>query len=322
MDPIDPPVLARPRFQFTLRDAYLVLGLVCAAFGLAEFLRGGVSVYHRPSREAVAVGALVVTCLGACVGLWRARVRRWMGATNAGSILWYVLVLWAAGTLSLFGSPAVACVLFIPTIVAAWTGQWWGERVTPSSGLWCAVCACFLLLVFFGAVLPNMTRSRTVSNYSAAIAACKTYAEAQEIYRSYDWDSDGVLEYAASITGDNSLFEKHAGSGDLVLVDAAFANSEGDPGTAQPKAGYVFKVLAGQGPHAPSGAFSYLDANGNMTKGYALMATPAKYNGTGRNSFLINNRGTVYYKDLGPETTKVYLATDAYDPDDGWLVAE
>lgn len=43
----------------------------------------------------------------------------------------------------------------------------------------------------------------------------------------------------------NPLFEGHAGSGDLILVDPAFSNAESDPGTAQPKAGYVFSVMSG-----------------------------------------------------------------------------
>ena len=123
-------------------------------------------------------------------------------------------------------------------------------------------------------------------NESAPISACKTFAEAQDIYRRTDWDGDGVLEYSQSITGANSLYEKNAGTGDVTLVDSAFAHAEGAPGVAQPKAGYVFKILKGQGPNAPGGQKSYLDEKGNMTRGYALVACPASYDGTGRCTFL------------------------------------
>ena len=175
-----------------------------------------------------------------------------------------------------------------------------------------------IIAIIAAIAIPNLLRSRMAANESAAIAACKTYAEAQDIYRRTDWDSDGVLEYSQAISGANSLYEKTSGTGDLTLVDAAFANAEGDPGTAQPKAGYVFEVLTGQGSSAPGGTKTYL-ASGNMTLGYALSSVPASYDGTGRNSFLINNTGTVYQKDQGSSTT-THMTT--YDPGTGWVVSE
>lgn len=155
---------------------------------------------------------------------------------------------------------------------------------------------------------------------SAAISACKTYAEAQDIYRRTDWDNDGVLEYALTVSGANSLYEKIPGTGDLTLVDAAFANAS-LPANAQPKAGYYFKVLTGQGSNAPGGSKSYIE-NGNMTKGYALVAWPAEYDGLGRNTYIINNTGTVYQKDLGPDTVKLVEQLTEYDPGPGWVVSE
>jgi len=161
------------------------------------------------------------------------------------------------------------------------------------------------------------------ANESAGIAACKAYAEAQDVYRRTDWNADGILEYAKTITGANSLFEKTLGTGDVTLVDAAFAGAEGIPGTATPKAGYVFAILTGQGAGAPGGVKSYLTgaAPGNMTLGYALSAVPASWDGTGRNSFQINNTGTVYQQDTG---VSVHLVT--YDPNPvgapRWVVTE
>ncbi len=70
---------------------------------------------------------------------------------------------------------------------------------------------------------------RMAANESAAVAACKTFAEAQDIYRRTDWDKDGILEYAQQIKGNFSLFENKAGDGDIALVDAAFAAAEGSP---------------------------------------------------------------------------------------------
>ena len=155
----------------------------------------------------------------------------------------------------------------------------------------------------------------------AAIAACKTYAEAQDIYRRTDWDGDGVLEYAQSFRGDLSLYERTAGAADVQLVDTAFAFAsygEADRREARPKAGYVFRILHGQGPGAPGGRMSYLeqtsDGKWHMTKGCALVACPAVYDATGRNTFIIAQTGTVYQADLGPETPRIFMEMTEYDP--------
>ena len=169
--------------------------------------------------------------------------------------------------------------------------------------------------------IPNLLRSRMAANEAAAFAACRTYCEAQDIYRRTDWDGDGILEYAQALKGNHSLYEKTAGAGDLTLVDAAFARAEGEPGVVPPKAGYVFKVLTGQGPKAPGGRKSYV-INGNMTLGYALVASPASWDGTARHTFIINNTGTAYQKDLGAETAKMVKEMTEYNPDETWVVTE
>ena len=179
-----------------------------------------------------------------------------------------------------------------------------------------------IIAIIAAIAIPNLLRSRMAANESAGIAACKTFAEAQDIYRRTDWDGDGLLEYAKVIKGDNSLYEKTAGTGNLTLVDAAFASAEGFPGTAQPKAGYVFLVLTGQGATAPGGAKTYVVAGSgaqanSMTLGYGMSAVPASWDGTGRNCFQINNTGTVYQKDNDNNTHQT-----TYAPDTTWVVSE
>ena len=179
-----------------------------------------------------------------------------------------------------------------------------------------------IIAIIAAIAIPNLLRSRMAANESAGIAACKTYAEAQDIYRRTDWDGDGILEYAQAIKGANSLYEKTAGTGNLTLVDAAFASAEGNPGTATPKAGYVFLVLTGQAATAPGGAKTYVVAGtgasaNSMTLGYAMSAVPASWDGTGRNVFQINNTGTVYQKDTGNNTHQT-----TYGPDSTWVVPE
>ncbi|MCY3024673.1 MAG: von Willebrand factor type A domain-containing protein, partial [Planctomycetota bacterium] len=175
-----------------------------------------------------------------------------------------------------------------------------------------------------GGIFSGLLRSRMAANNTAAAASCKAFAEAEEIYHRTDYNADGVLEYAQSLKGKNSLLEKTPGAGDMALVDRSFAAAEGPPSARPtPKAGYCFKVLTGQGPHAPGGARSYLDSAGHMTLGYALVAYPAKYDGTGRDCYIINNNGTTYQADLGPKTHAIVERMTAFDPDPRiWTIEE
>lgn len=151
------------------------------------------------------------------------------------------------------------------------------------------------------------------SNEWAAVEACKTYAEAQDIYRRTDWDLDGVLEYSQAITGDHSLYERHSGSGDLRLVCATFAEASLGNRAGRPRNGYYFKVLTGQGPDAPGGRKNYV-SKGDLIYGYGLLAYPARYGITGTNSLIINNTGTVYQLDLGPDTAFLAETMTEYNP--------
>ena len=161
-----------------------------------------------------------------------------------------------------------------------------------------------IIAIIAAIAIPSLLRSRMAANATAAAASCKAFAEAEEIYHRTDYDKNGVLEYAQTLSGNYSLLETQAGSGDLALVDKSFALAEGQPGTATPKAGYVFTVLTQQGPAATGGQRFYVPAGKTqMTLGYGMCASPAAYDSTGRDSFMINGNGTIFQKDRGTGTT-------------------
>jgi hypothetical protein len=81
--------------------------------------------------------------------------------------------------------------------------------------------------------------------------------------------------------------------------------------------GYYYKVLTRQGATAPGGAVDYI-VNGSMIGGFALVAWPARYGNSGVMTFLINNKGDVFEKDLGPATAKAAGAMTAFSPDHTW----
>ncbi|HEY3324102.1 MAG TPA: DUF2950 family protein [Planctomycetota bacterium] len=146
--------------------------------------------------------------------------------------------------------------------------------------------------------IPSLMRSRITANETAAAACCREFAESEEIYHRTDYDGDGILEYCQHLSGNDSLLERSAGSGDLAFIDRSFGAAEGPPLVSNLKAGYVFTVLTRQGSYATGGAKSYL-TGANMTIGYAFCAVPGTYDGTGRNTYITNNNGTVFQSDRG-----------------------
>ncbi|NPT44003.1 DUF2950 family protein [Paraburkholderia sp. 1N] len=81
--------------------------------------------------------------------------------------------------------------------------------------------------------------------------------------------------------------------------------------------GYHYRILTAQGPHAKDGAQNYVE-NGVLTKGFGLIASPAEYGKTGVMSFIVNQDGQVYQKNLGPQTARAAAAVKSFDPDDSW----
>jgi hypothetical protein len=108
--------------------------------------------------------------------------------------------------------------------------------------------------------------------------------------------------------------------GPLVADAQAAGYRKSAGGGPQPFHGYYFRILTRQGKHAPGGAYDYL-INKNMIGGFALMAWPAEYGETGIMTFIVNQQGRVYQKDLGSQTSKVAGSIKAYDPDNTWRVS-
>src|SRR5712672_1141195 len=106
-----------------------------------------------------------------------------------------------------------------------------------------------------------------------------------------------------------------------LIAYAYGTNSQDKVGDPVPYNGYFFRILTKQGPHAMGGAKNYV-VNGVMTQGFAFIAYPAEYRSSGVMTFIVDESGTIYEKDLGTDTAKIAGATTAYDPDSSWHVAE
>jgi hypothetical protein len=54
--------------------------------------------------------------------------------------------------------------------------------------------------------------------------------------------------------------------------------------------------------------------------GFALVAYPADYGISGIMTFVINQWGKVYQKDLGDDTARIGVAMTEYNPDRTWVL--
>lgn len=178
----------------------------------------------------------------------------------------------------------------------------------------------------------EITNRRIGQNELTAIGVCRAYLEAQRRYASQDRDGDEVGEFAQALVSSegrrDGLYWPPVEGEELSPFGplAAYAQTEGyqgsTPGNPEPFHGYFLRILTRQGRHARGGKHNYI-INGNMIAGFALVAWPAQWNESGVMTFMVNQQGKVFQKDLGPHTATLASRMKAYDPDPTWsLVRE
>jgi hypothetical protein len=158
------------------------------------------------------------------------------------------------------------------------------------------------------------------------IQVCLAYVEAQREYASTDRERDGIIQYAQKLLSDpyrrNGLYWE-VGEGEVPSPMGPFVAQAAEKGYTKkgdkpiPYRGYYYKILKGQGVNAPGGAYQYI-INGHMVAGFAMVAWPAEYGVSGVMTFVVNQNGTVYEKDLGPKTEEIAKAMTRYNPDRTW----
>ena len=165
-------------------------------------------------------------------------------------------------------------------------------------------------------------------NELAVIETSRSYVAAQRRYATQGHDGKAAGLYAQTFRSDpgkqNGLYwpvargQKRSPLGDLMAQAADDGRPLGTTGR-QPSTfhGYYFKILTEQGAAAPGGAKRYV-INGDMSAGFALVAWPGQYDVTGVMTFIVNQDGILYQKDLGPQTTALAKATTLYNPDASW----
>jgi hypothetical protein len=156
-----------------------------------------------------------------------------------------------------------------------------------------------------------------------AIQTSLAFVDAQNEYAEKDRTGEGAGVYAQRVVSSpgkkDGLFWRDDRDPSPLGELAAQASAEGYKVGDQtaPYHGYYFRILKGQGPDAPGGAFYYV-VKGKMIGGFSLIAYPAEYGNSGVMTFMVNHAGTVYQKDLGRRTEIIAKRIDLFDPDQTW----
>lgn len=161
-------------------------------------------------------------------------------------------------------------------------------------------------------------------NELSAIQVCLAIVDAEREYITQDRDSNGTLEYAAKLVStagkrDGLYWPTKEGEPPSPLGPLlAAATHEGYQAMPlAPYHGYYYRMLSKQGKDAQGGAYDYF-SNGKMTGGFAVIAYPARYGVSGIMTFMVNQDGLVYEKNLGKRTAAIAAKMTTFNPDASW----
>lgn len=164
-------------------------------------------------------------------------------------------------------------------------------------------------------------------NERHAIQAALAYVDAQREYYLRNPQGDKLLHYAQRFLSTNGkrdgLYWRARASeppsplGPVFAAARAEGYAKDSSGKPYPYHGYFYRILKGQGPDARGGAYDYV-AQSRMIGGFALIAYPAEYGNSGVMTFIVNHDGTVYQKDLGPESGRLARKISKFNPDTTW----
>ena len=172
----------------------------------------------------------------------------------------------------------------------------------------------------------ELLNRRIGRNERATIKASVAYVAAQ---REYAAQSDGrYAQRVVSSAGEHDGLYWPARSGEAQSpLGPLFAQAASQgyvipdarplPNAPSPYYGYLYRILTAQGPAANGGRRDYV-VDGKMTGGYALIATPATYGASGVMTFIVDQEGVVFQRDLGPDTAARAARIAAFNPDKGW----
>jgi len=162
-------------------------------------------------------------------------------------------------------------------------------------------------------------------NELQAIDVVDAYVDAQHEYASKDCRGAGKVEFAQRFsstpgTRDGLYWEAKEGEQQSPLgplIARAAQEGYSTDGNLSPFHGYYFKIIKGQGKQARGGTYNYM-VKDKMILGFALVAYPAAYGNSGIMTFVVNQEGIIFEKNLGKNTRRIAEDITVYDPDKSW----
>jgi hypothetical protein len=164
-----------------------------------------------------------------------------------------------------------------------------------------------------------------------AIGVCRAYVTAQKQYANANPNVGGGAKYAQKFKSTpgkkDGLYwpaaenEPVSPFGPLVAQAHVEGYFHHRGGGLQPFHGYYFRILTKQGAAAPGGKTDYM-SEGVLAGGFALVAYPENWDQSGIMTFIVNQDGKVYQRNLGEKTSKIAGALKAYNPDSEWTLVQ
>lgn len=175
--------------------------------------------------------------------------------------------------------------------------------------------------------IDEMIYRRVGANELGAIDVSRGFVDAQLEYAAEGRDGDPAGIYALKLISDegmhNGLYwetgedEPPSPAGPFVAAAAEEGYRAGGADRT-PYHGYYYRMLYAQGVNANGGARDYFK-DGLLTEGFALVAWPADYGSSGVQTFIVNQDGVVFQKDLGEDTATAVESIQSFDPDSSWI---
>jgi len=170
-----------------------------------------------------------------------------------------------------------------------------------------AVILAAVVLVGVGVAIPRLIRSRISENEPKAALCLRTLHGAQAYWKATDADYSGTKDYNCR---DIRSFYLQTNMSRFRIVDVALAKADAT-GSGQAIYGYLFDLLRSD----ESGNTKYSTVNRYK---FGFVAFPRIYGRTGSRTFVVNQNGTVYGKDIG--TTRPHSYPGADPTTRGWEV--
>ena len=153
---------------------------------------------------------------------------------------------------------------------------------------------------------------RVGRNEMESLQVCHALVDAEEEYH------NDARQYTANFisTGNshNGLYWNPSENGQKSLIGPYLAHAgvgRSNTESNEPYHGYYYRILINPG-----------SSNAANAEAFSVVAFPADYRSSGVKTFIMDENGTAYEKDLGPNTGELARQISSYPPDNSWQKIE